>query len=263
MKNGTRISVNSDRNDIDINIRTILYVIMKGNMAYIHLADGNIIETRVTLQEFETMLGDDFIKVKRNCLVSAYAIHEIDEDVILVNGEHVVYAKRNYDTIIKEYHAKQKRIINSFSKYDIPTSIEEFHNIYRIFDDLPIAFTDIEMIFDEQEKVTDWRFCYGNEALAKLEKTPLDKLVGHSFTEVFPTMSDTWLKLYERSTLFEELLNIVDYSPEIDANLQIICFPTFKGHCGVILLNVDDLKFYHEIDNTDRAIGAFISKLFN
>ncbi len=263
MKNGTRIIVNSDRNDITINIRTILYVMMKGNMAYIHLADGSIIETRVTLQEFETMLGDDFIKVKRNCLVSAYAIHEIADDVILINGESLVYAKRNYETIIKEYHAKQKRIISGFSKYDIPTTIEEFHDVYRIFDDLPFAFTDIEMVFDEEDKAVDWRFCYGNEALARLEKIPLDKLVGHNFTEVFPSMSDTWLRLYERSTLFEELLNIVDYSPEIDTNLQIICFPTYKGHCGVILLNVDELKFFHEIDNTDRAIGAFITKLFH
>ena len=34
-----------------------------------------------------------------------------------------------------------------------------------------------------------------------------------------------------------------EYSPEIDANLRILCFPTFPGHCGCILHDMDRLRF--------------------
>lgn len=37
-------------------------------------------------------------------------------------------------------------------------------------------------------------------------------------------------------------MEINDYSPEIDAELKVICFPTFKGHCGCILFNINDIK---------------------
>ena len=41
-------------------------------------------------------------------------------------------------------------------------------------------------------------------------------------------MDSKWLQSYERATLYGETLEIMDYSPEIDTNLKIICFPTFQ-----------------------------------
>ena len=32
----------------------------------------------------------------------------------------------------------------------------------------------------------------------------------------------------KRAALYGEVLEIMDYSPEIDKNLKVICFPTFK-----------------------------------
>ena len=66
-----------------------------------------------------------------------------------------------------------------------PKTEREYHNYYRSFDDLPFAFTDIEMIFNEHSHAVDWIFRYGNLALAKLEKVPLERLVGSSFGSLF------------------------------------------------------------------------------
>ena len=35
-----------------------------------------------------------------------------------------------------------------------------------------------------------------------------------------------------------ETLEIIDYSPEIDKRLKIICFPAFKWYCGGILFDI-------------------------
>ena len=75
------------------------------------------------------------------------------------------------------------------------------------------------------------------EALATLEKTPLEQLIDHSFGSIFPNMDAKWLRVYERTALYGETLEITDYSPEIDTELKIICFPTFPGHCGCMLFD--------------------------
>ena len=88
----------------------------------------------------------------------------------------------------------------------------------------------------------DWIFRYGNEALAEIEKTPLQQLINHSFGSIFPNMDAKWLRVYERTALFGETLEIVYYSPEIDTKLKIISFPTFKGHCGCMLFKQTDIQ---------------------
>ena len=88
----------------------------------------------------------------------------------------------------------------------------------------------------------DWIFRYGNEALAKLEKTPLEQLIDHAFGSIFPNMDAKWLRVYERTALYGETLEITDYSPEIDTDLRIICFPTFRGHCGCILFDQAEIQ---------------------
>ena len=79
-------------------------------------------------------------------------------------------------------------------------------------------------------------------ALAKLEKLPLHVLIGSAFGDLFYNMDSKWLESYERAVLYGETLEVLDYSPEIDTNLKVICFQTFVGHCGCILFNVDEMK---------------------
>lgn len=262
MKNAKIITIISDKNEVKLNVRTILYVLMKGNIACIHRLSDSTLETRMTLAELESMLGEDFIKVKRNCLVSVFAIHSIDDKINLCNGEALEYAQRNQKEITQEFYEKQKKIIHGFNDRDVLKTYEEYREYYRVFDDMPFAFTDIEMVFDEKFHAVDWVFCYGNQALAELEKTPLEDMIGKSFVSVFKKVDEKWLRTYEQATLFEEMLAIVDHSSEIDANLQIICFPTFKGHCGCILLDVDTLNFFHKASTKERAVLAFVNRMF-
>ena len=86
------------------------------------------------------------------------------------------------------------------------------------------------------------------------KKLPLDKMIGSSFSSLFSNMDSKWLQSYERATLYGETLEIMDYSPEIDTNLKIICFPTFPGHCGCILFNADKMKSISEENHLIRLV---------
>lgn len=264
MEHKETITVISDKQEITIYIRSIIYILMDGDYAYVHISGKDTVRTKIPLVEMEKLLGSEleyFIKIKRGCLVSVFAIHSITEKVNLGNGEDLEYASRNTLKIHSDFQEKRKKFIHEFAVSVKPKTNEEFHQHYKVFDTLPIAFTDIEMIFDEASRAVDWVFRYANQTLAELEKIPLQTLVGSRFGKLFPNMDSRWLKTYEWATLFGEVLQIIDYSPEIDANLKIICFPTFKGHCGCILFDVDKLRFFRNNTDTDNAIAAFVGKL--
>ena len=229
------ITVTFNRTKIAIRCADILYVIMSDDHCRIHMFDGNVYRCRMTLKELKKQLNEEFIEVKRGCMVAVSAIRDIGDRILLSNGEAICYTKR---------------------KKKLPLTAEEYRKYYKICDALPFAFTDIEMVFNEEKKAVDWIFRYGNEALAALEKQPLDKMIGSSFSSLFSNMDAKWLHVYERATLYGETLEIMDYSPEIDTNLKIICFPTFPGHCGCILFNADQMKSISEENHLVRLAAV-------
>lgn len=71
---------------------------------------------------------------------------------------------------------------------------------------------------------------------------PVKEMIGSTFSSLFDNMDAKWLRCYERAALYGEKMEIEEYSPEIDANLRILCFQTFPGHCGCILHDMDKLQ---------------------
>lgn len=254
------IEIISKRNKYMINASAILYVLMNEKYAEIHVSGGNVYYTRKPLHEFEVLLGDLFVKINRGCLVSALAVHEVGETIILVNGESLIYTLRKKKVIIQQINKIQKSIINGFEKDGIPKTFEEYKEYYKSFEHMPFAFTDIEMVFNEHNQAVDWIFCYGNQSLANLEKMPLENLIGNSFNSLFSNMDSKWLNCYEQVTLYRKTIEIMDYSPEIDTYLKVICFPTFKGHCGCILFDLLSLKLDNSSEDATKALKLYLDK---
>lgn len=261
MQDSKYITFLSNKKEVAINTSTILYVLMSGKTIEIHTNNGSIYKTRMKFLDIENILTNNFIKIHRGCLVSAMAIHEVNDTISLNNGETLTYTQRKKKEIINTLKKFQKTIIANFKQDGIPATSEEYKSHYNVFENMPFAYADIELIFDDETKAVDWIFRYGNEALAKLEKVSLDKLIGHSFGSVFPNMDSKWLRAYERATLYGEMLEIIDYSPEIDTNLKVICFPTFKGHCGCIMFNINDIKFVKNSNDAEKAMMLYFGQM--
>ena len=260
LKEAKCITISSKRKKIEIDIHSILYIIMNRDKAIICVSGNKTYETWISLSTFEKILGDEFIMVRRGCLVSARAIHDITKKVNLINGETLDYPIRKKKKLTEELQTKQKRIFSNLTKDDCPVTEEEYHRYYSSFDNLPFAFTDIEMVFSEGKHAVDWVFRYGNPALAKLEKLPLERLIGSSFGSLFSNMDSKWLRSYERATLYGEKLEMMDYSPEIDTYLKVICFPTFNGHCGCILFDLSEIKYVENSDDAEKAWKVYYGK---
>ena len=255
------ISFVANRKHYILPISDILYVFMKKQDAYVHLSDGSVLKTRMTFAEFQDELGDEFIRIHRGCLVAAKAIHSVNELITLSNGDSLEYSAQHRDEIMQKFRQKQRIIIDALLDNDNPTNNEEYHSHYKCFDDIPIAFADIEMIFNEESQAVDWIFRYGNEALARLENCPLEKLIGSTFSSIFSNMDKKWLRSYEHSALYGETLELIDYSPEIDKYLRIICFPTFKGHCGCMLFDISKTRISGDRSAGEQAVLMYLKKI--
>ena len=172
------INITSDRKNVTLDSDVILYILMNGKIAEIHIVGGRVYETRTALKDLEGLL----------------------------------YTVRMKKQIVAEIQEKQKNMINALEKKGIPATEEEYCRHYSSFEYLPIAFTDIEMVFDEEK----------------------------------------------RAALYGEVLEIMDYSPEIDKNLKVICFPTFKGHCGCILFDLDTIKAVNSSNNVHKIWNIYL-----
>lgn len=259
MRKAKHITITSDGRTNVLSIGSILYVAMMVKTAEIHTSDGKVYETRMTMSELEKTLGDGFIRIHRGCLVAVKAIHNIKDRVELSNGESLIYTLRKKKQIIEEFRIKQEAIIRNLAPNDTPITMEDYQNHYKCFDALPVAFTDIELVFDDEKRAVDWIFRYTNAALADLEKLPLEKLQGSSFGSLFANMDSKWLRTYELATLYGETLEIMDYSPEINTYLKIICFPTFEGHCGCMLFDLAKLKLTRSSGDAQKALMLYLS----
>ena len=250
------ISVISNRRHISLSAEDILYIQLVGRRSVIHASGGRAYETYTPMDELARWLGSGFIRADRATLVSAKGVHTIGKQIELINGETLSFTRRRKRELKEQLRAERRQIAQSLSDSDAPATREAYQRHYASYDSAPFAFTDIEMVFNEEHAAVDWIFRYGNEALARLEKTPLEQLIDHSFGSIFPDMDDKWLRVYERTALFGETLEIVDHSPEIDTDLKIICFPTFKGHCGCILFKQAQIQTVGELAAPDKETEA-------
>ena len=254
------LEIKANHKQVVINVTDILYIKASVNDCYIHVTSGSVYKTRSTLEAMEAQVGEYFLKVHRTYLVCIMAIHALEDTLTLINGEELNYATRRRKEILAQLQEKQRKLIATFALPNTPQTPEEYHAFYQSFDQMPFAFTDIEMIFNEDRHAVDWIFRYGNEKLAEVERVPLSGLIGNSFGSIFSNMDDKWLCTYERATLYGERLEIMAYSPEIDIELKIICFPTFPGHCGCMLVPLDEIHYVQKQDELSQIWKDYLLK---
>ena len=255
-----KVTLIINREHVELSTALILYVVVKDRKTVLHMPGDRQYETYTPLDRLEQELGNGFLRINRDCLVSINAIHKIQEsNVELVNGETLICSRRRRRALREIMYTGRRDIIAGLDRSGIPTTPEEYQAHYEAFDTLPIAFTDIEIVFNEEYLATDWRFCYVNSALAKLEKHTKEQLLENSFRTLFPNMDDKWLCVYERSALYGETLEIMDYSPEIDTYLKIICFPTFRGHCGCLLFDLSQIQLARSNAAGEKTLEMYIN----
>ena len=133
------ITVTFNRTKIAIRCSDILYVIMSDDYCRIHMFDGNVYCCRMTLKELKKQLNEEFMEVKRGCMVAVSAISDIGDRILLSNGEKICYTKRKKKVLREELQKNQELIIAKISKKKLPLTAEEYRKYYKICDALVLC----------------------------------------------------------------------------------------------------------------------------
>ena len=139
------ITIVSERKTIALRVSTILYVLMNGKYANIHVLGDQVYRTTMTLGEIEEKIGDGFLRVHRGCLVAVMAIHNVTDTINLSNGESLGYTARKKGEIMKTLRNAQQDVIRGFQNHGVPMTDDEYHDLPFLTGRIPQGFTIAEI----------------------------------------------------------------------------------------------------------------------
>ncbi len=100
-----RIFIKTKKRGYTLSLNSILYIESRGKKVEIHTTDmEDIIESYVTMEDFEIQLGDGFYRCHRGYLVNMAHIAGYDSDsIVLSSGEQVCLTKKKHSGFVKAY----------------------------------------------------------------------------------------------------------------------------------------------------------------
>jgi PAS domain S-box-containing protein len=114
---------------------------------------------------------------------------------------------------------------------------------YRsLFDSMSEGFALHEMIFDKDGQPLDYRFLEINAAFEQLTGLQREKVVGHTFKEVLPHESPTWLEVYANVALTGEPVHFDNYSPALNRHYGVHAYRPAEGQFATIFMDITERK---------------------
>lgn len=132
----------------------------------------------------------------------------------------------------------------------------ENRNMYQYLNLMPIAFTAIRVIVDEVGAPIDFICEFANKEFAILENKNLKEIIGKSFYEISPDISQKWLRGCWEVAYKGIIREWKDYSSGLGKYLSIYCYQPKKGLCACIIRDIthdvdiaNELKYLSEYDD--------------
>ncbi len=100
------ITVNNNKINTKINVSTITYIEVIGNVSCIHISSGNIIKAYITLSELERMLSSNplFLRTHKSYIINMEYVGSMQRNsFIMKNGDVIAIRKNNCKEIKRTY----------------------------------------------------------------------------------------------------------------------------------------------------------------
>ncbi|MDO4204832.1 MAG: LytTR family transcriptional regulator DNA-binding domain-containing protein [Selenomonadaceae bacterium] len=228
----------------------ISYIYRRGPKSIVHLVDGRESENYHPLKNLMDDLPENkFWSINKSVIVAVAQVESIDRLTYTMKdgttflgrvrnaGEH----NRNAKTLSRLAAGETERETGSGLRimpvnYEPANSVSGMLKQFAIFDEMPIAFCIIELIFDKNGHGMDFVFRYCNKEMANLEGVPVEQMIDRSFYEVFRNGDPKWLLTYGDVALNKVTRVITAFSPEIGKELSIYCFCPMENYCACALI---------------------------
>lgn len=110
--------------------------------------------------------------------------------------------------------------------------------IKTVYDNSPVAFCVVRILFASNGRVQDFVYEYANEALAALDDVAVDALQGNCFYSLFNDADQDWLHHFSAVAATGEPDTFTQYSCTLKKHIRCQCYRIAENLCGCILLDV-------------------------
>lgn len=131
-----------------------------------------------------------------------------------------------------------KYLINknkTISEDDKNKLIESFKCVY---DNSPIAFSLLEIIYDNNGKPVDFILKYLNKARANIENQSIDETFTYNFHDCLQQDHKEWLEIFAEVAITGKNVFIKKYIKDLDKHLSFNCYQAAYGYCAYLLFDV-------------------------
>lgn len=214
----------------------IKYIVRENKKTNIYLTDGRVLETYNTVKAFlEVLPAKEFALINKGIVVAKRRIRSINQ-LMYTMDDGMEFMGR-----VRESggHVKNRAEFNTSLKSKGVTRQKDmdFMSSFAILDDYPLAFCVIEITFDEKQRGMDFIFRYCNKEMEILENRKIEEMVDKSFFDVFDNADKKWLSIYADVALNGKKVSLEgEYSPEIDAYLDVYCYQPKLNFCACTLI---------------------------
>jgi putative nucleotidyltransferase with HDIG domain/PAS domain S-box-containing protein len=121
-----------------------------------------------------------------------------------------------------------------------------------LIDNMPDAYARHQIVTDELGKPVDYIFTEVNPAFEQMTGLVRDNIIGKNVTEILPGIEKSkfnWIETYGKVALYNEKLNLVQYSEPLDRWYEVYAFSTEHGYFETIFRDITEL---HETETKLR-----------
>lgn len=214
----------------------IQYITREDQKTQIYLKDGRIVQTYIPMKViFAELTPNAFLNINKSVTIARSFIFSYDHGIYtMIDG------KRFYERV--RAHSPSKKI----SHNGLPQKTHRSYAVnrdsisaqFKILDNSPLPFCVTEVIHTEDGLEDDIIFIYANKQMYMFESKSCGSsdIIGQSFFDVFPNSNRKWIHALMEIALNGGQKVIRDYSPELNANLEMYCFQPEEGFCACTLL---------------------------
>ena len=212
----------------------IIYLFREDNKTYIRLLDGRTVTALIPIGHFEDNLPkNDFLRINKSVLVCAKQVVNVNQGFYLMTDGASLEGRHHGAKCHTDF---MRRMIAEQSLSAEDEKSVSMQNNYAAYDNFPLPFCVIQLVFDIYGKGTTFIFRYCNKMMEFLEGKTLDKLVNRSFYDVFENLDGDWLVKYGDVARNGGRKIFREYKPAMKKYLSVLCYQISPGFCGCLLL---------------------------
>lgn len=221
----------------NIPFQDIIYFVRKNHKTELHLTNGNTIITYLPIKVLLSVIPEGiFLSINKGIVVGkAHITHILNNVYTMVDGASFVGRVRTPGRhLLNKYELMSNPELSKASK--IKADKSHLAGQFNILEDLPLPFTVVELVFDQEGRGMDFIFRYCNKEMLSMFGLTEDGIINRSLYEVFKYADKKWMVTYADVAMNGTSRIFTTFSYILQTNISVYCYQPAPNFCAYAIV---------------------------